>query len=87
MKWIVSGTQSAVVPTFGTKRWVDEVKMNLRLPTLRFWEPWFYNTINAGEIETIPGLTLITVRAAGYYVFDDQPEIGWHLYTSFLNGK
>jgi hypothetical protein len=44
----VSGTQSAYIPTYGTKRWVDEVKMNMRLPHTRLWEPWFYQGINAG---------------------------------------
>lgn len=60
--------------------------MNMRLPNTRLWEPWFYQNINAGEIETIPGLSLITLRSAGYYMFDDQPEISWHLYESFLKG-
>lgn len=60
--------------------------MNLKLPTIRLWEPWFYGDINAGEVESIPGLTLITIRSAGFYMFDDQPEIAWHIYESFLNG-
>jgi hypothetical protein len=53
------------VPTLGTKKWVDEVKMNLGLPHVRLWEPWFYETVNAGEIESIPGLSFITIRSAG----------------------
>lgn len=37
IKWIVSGTQSAYIPTWGTKKWVDEVKMDLKLPFTREW--------------------------------------------------
>jgi hypothetical protein len=62
----VSGTQSALVPTLGTKRWIDEIKMSLGLPNTRLWEPWFYQNINAGDTEELPGLTFITVRSAGY---------------------
>lgn len=60
--------------------------MDLKLPSLRLWEPWFYKEINAGEVESIPGLDLITVRSAGIYMFEDQPEIAWHVYDSFLSG-
>ena len=59
--------------------------MDLKRPTIRFWEPWFYKDINAGEIESMPGLTLITVRAAGAYIFDDQPEIGWRGRTLIIH--
>ena len=37
IQWIVSGTQSAYIPTWGTKKWVDEVKMDLKLPFTREW--------------------------------------------------
>ena len=37
IQWIISGTQSAYIPTWGTKRWVDEVKMDLKLPFTREW--------------------------------------------------
>jgi len=87
MQWIVSGTQSAYIPTWGTKKWVEEVKMDLHLPFTREWSPWFYQNINAGEVEEIPGLTLVTLRSAGFYMFEDQPEIAWHLYESFLKGN
>jgi hypothetical protein len=61
--------------------------MNLRLPTIRLWESWFYGDTNAGEVESMPGLTLITVRSAGFFMFDDQPEIAWHIYESYLKGE
>jgi hypothetical protein len=31
-------------------------------------------------------MSLITVRAAGMYMFEEQPEIAWHVYDSFLKG-
>ena len=83
----MSGTQSAYIPTYSTKRWFDEIKMNMKYPSTRMWEPWFYQKkINGGEIEEIPGMTLLTIRAAGFYMFEDQPELAWHIYDSFVKG-
>jgi len=32
----------------------------------RLWEPWFYNsTINAGDVEELDKITLVTVRSGG----------------------
>jgi len=35
------------------------------MPTTRMWEPWFFRTINGGNIEEIRGMSLITVRSGG----------------------
>jgi hypothetical protein len=56
------------VPTWGTKKWIDEVKLDLGLPNTRLWESWFYQNINVGETEEMPGLTFVTVRSAGYEI-------------------
>ena len=61
--------------------------MNLGRPSVRLWEPWFYQGINAGEIEEIPGMSLVTIRAAGFYMFEDQPEIAGHVFESFMKGE
>jgi len=58
---------SAKVPTYGTKRWIDDLKASIGQPSIRLWEPWFYEKINAGEVESMPGMTLVTIRSAGYY--------------------
>lgn len=42
---------SAEIPIQGTKKWVEQLKMDLGLATTRVWEPWiFNNNINAGDI-------------------------------------
>ena len=30
---------------------------------------------------------MITIRAAGLYMFEDQPEIAMHVYESFIKGE
>jgi len=47
--------------------------MNLKLPFIRSWEPWFYKDVNAGEVEETNGMSLVTLRNAGFYMFEDQP--------------
>ena len=72
--WIVSGVFSGTVPTLGTKRWFEEIKKSVNIPATRLWEPWYYNhTVNAGDIEEMRGMSLITVRSAGYNLWNDQP--------------
>jgi len=39
------------VPVLGTKRWFEEFKRTTGMPITRMWEPWFYRTINGGNIE------------------------------------
>ena len=57
------------IPTYGTKIWFDQLKNDLNLQTTRLWEPWFYDgDINAGDIETVTGMSLITIRSAGYII-------------------
>ena len=79
---------SASVPTIGTRRWVESLKLSLRRPTIRIWDAWKYDKdINAGGLEEIRGFTFLTVRAAGSKIYRDQPEIGYHIYDSFIKGK
>lgn len=54
------------MPTVGTRRWVENLKVALNRPTVRVWDAWKYNgEVNAGSYEEIRGLTFISVRAAG----------------------
>lgn len=65
--WIVSGTLSASVPTLGTRKWVENLKLELNRANVRVWDAWRYdNQINAGSVEEFRGLTFLSVRAAGY---------------------
>ena len=59
------------VPTAGTKEWIELLRHELDLQTIRLYEPWFYNgTINGGDVEELEKITLITVRSAGYSYID-----------------
>lgn len=53
------------MPITGTKRWFEELKRTMGTPITRMWEPWWYKTVNAGNIEEIRGMSLITVRSGG----------------------
>ena len=83
----MSGTQSAIVPTRGTKKWFDHLRRVTRRPTTKLWSSWFYKSVNAGEVESFPGITLVTMRAAGYFAFEDQPEMTEHLFEKFIKGE
>lgn len=41
--WIVSGTLSASVPTLGTRKWVENLKLELNRANTRVWDAWRYN--------------------------------------------
>ena len=42
---------SAAVPVVGTRKWLEDLKVDLQLPTSRPWESWKYDDdINAGEV-------------------------------------
>ena len=69
-----------------TKGWIQRLKYDLGLQTLRIHEPWMYNkTINGGSVEELKGLTYVSVRSAGFNIFNDQPELGFHVYSTFLD--
>ena len=54
------------MPMTGTRKWMEQLKENLNLPTLRMWESWQYDeNINAGEVEEFSGITFASVRSAG----------------------
>lgn len=69
------------MPTIGTRKWVEDLKLYLNRPTTRVWDAWKYdNQINAGSIEEFFGLTFLSVRAAGYIFRKlDQKYIGTSL--------
>lgn len=76
------------MPTVGTRKWVESLKMTLGRQTTRVWDAWKYDkNINAGGLEVFRGMTFLTVRAAGSKIYRDQPEIGYHIYDSFVKGK
>ena len=51
MKWIISGSLSGSVPVVGTRKWLEDLKVDLGIPVTRPWESWKYDEdINAGEV-------------------------------------
>lgn len=81
--WFFSGENDAVLPTIGTFRWMD--KLNLEIKTeFRQWH--FLNQVGGHVQQYQNGLTLVTVKAAGHMVPQDQRESSFVMLTAFLNG-
>lgn len=54
------------MPSLGTRKWIENLKLELNRQTYRIWDAWQYDgDIDAGSVEEFRGLTFLTVRAAG----------------------
>ena len=82
--WFFSGENDAVLPTIGTFRWMDKLKLGIKTE-FRQWH--FLNQVGGHVQEYENGLTLVTVKAAGHMVPQDQRESSFAMLTAFLNGK
>ena len=48
----MSGIFDLLVPVTGTRTWMEQLRNEMGLQTLRVQEPWmFNNTINGGSVE------------------------------------
>ena len=82
--WFFSGENDAVLPTIGTFRWMDKLGLGIKTE-FRQWH--FLNQVGGHVQEYENGLTLVTVKAAGHMVPQDQRESSFAMLTAFLNGK
>lgn len=78
--WVYSGDVSGNVPLKGTINWVEQFREQYHLPIMEPWREWWtkglhiYEDQVAGMVWKIKNLTLVTVRASGFYVGRDKSE-------------
>jgi hypothetical protein len=65
---IYSGVFDASVPVTGTMRWIEDLRDSAGLATTRPWTSWLLRDINGGDVWEMRGLTVATVRSAGYVI-------------------
>ena len=84
--WIFSGDVDGIVPTSGSRTWVE----GLKLKETEHWRAWLlpdgaFGPQVGGYVTTYQGLTFATVRGAGHMVPYTQPARAAHLFEAFLN--
>jgi serine carboxypeptidase-like clade 2 len=84
--WIFSGDVDGIVPTSGSRAWVE----GLQLRETEHWRPWLvpdgaFGPQVGGYVVGYDGLTFATVRGAGHMVPYTQPARAAHLFKAFVN--
>lgn len=83
---IYSGDVDGIVPTTGTRAWVEGLGLPVKAP----WRPWLSPGKGklppqvGGYVTEYDGLTFATVRGAGHMVPYVQPQRGLQLFEAFL---
>jgi hypothetical protein len=52
-------------PVTGTMKWIEELRQEEGLATLKPWNAWQMGDVNGGDVWVLRGLTVVTVRSAG----------------------
>ena len=84
---IYSGDNDAIVPTTGTRRWLE--KLFAGVTPVKNTHQWFVNTNGmqvGGWATQYPGLLFTTVRDAGHMVPTMQPQRAFYMFDTFING-
>ena len=69
----------STVPTLGTKNWINYWKTLYQIPVRKNWREWWvpgkhkFEDQVGGFIWELQGLTMVTVKAAGFKASSDQP--------------
>lgn len=83
----------STVPVTGTKKWVNQYKTVYEVPIRKNWREWWIEGTHPGEdqvggfIWELEGLTVVTVKAAGFKAGSDQPLSMEVVLNGFLDGK
>jgi hypothetical protein len=83
----------STVPITGTKFWVNQYKTTYEVPIRKNWREWWIPGKHKGEdqvggfIWEIEGLTVVTVKGAGFKAGIDQPVAMEEVLNGFLDGK
>jgi carboxypeptidase C (cathepsin A) len=82
--WLYSGDFDDVVPFTDTEKNVDQLFRS----KAGEWTSWNVKEQHAGFFQAYDqNLTVITVKAAGHMVPQNQPKAAYQLFYNFVNGK
>jgi serine carboxypeptidase-like clade 2 len=82
---VYSGDVDAIVPTTGTRTWLEQV---LRVTVTKPWRSYIVNKQVGGFVEEYEGgLSFATVRGAGHMVPSGQAERSLYVLQQFLAGQ
>ena len=90
--WIYSGDVSGVVPLKGTLDWLEKFREEVHLPVMEPWREWWTKGLHvhedqvAGMVWKLKNLTLVTVRAGGFYAARNRPQALEEVVGSYLSG-
>jgi serine carboxypeptidase-like clade II len=95
---VYSGDVDAVVPFTGTRKWIDELRLDTvgggggrwaaLIAEVQAWRPWMGSDGQvAGYVTAYDGLTFATVRDAGHMVPWTQPARARDMFSRFLRGQ
>eukprot|EP01104_Vermistella_antarctica_P015327 TRINITY_DN5001_c0_g1_i1.p1 TRINITY_DN5001_c0_g1~~TRINITY_DN5001_c0_g1_i1.p1 ORF type:complete len:509 (-),score=68.17 TRINITY_DN5001_c0_g1_i1:59-1585(-) len=77
---VYSGDVDGIVPTTGTRAWIDALDRNITTP----WHHWTEGGQVAGYATVYDDFTFTTIRNAGHMVPTFQPARGYAMFKSFL---
>lgn len=83
----------STIPFSGTRNWVNAFKQTYQIPIRKNWREWWLVRLHdladqvAGFVWELDGLTVATIKGAGFKVAYDQPEAATELLNAFLSGK
>ena len=77
---VMSGDVDAVVPTTGTKAWLEALDLTVK----EKWRPYLVNKQVGGYVTVYDGLTFTTVRGAGHMVPWTQPARALYFFSHML---
>ena len=85
---VFSGDLDAIVPTPGTRAWLEQLDMQVTQP----WRPWNAMGSNGqmqtgGWVTVYDALTFSTIRGAGHTCPSYEPARSLHLFTKFMRNE
>ena len=78
-----SGDTDGAVPTYGTKRWLQE----LNWPVKKAWRPWLTQGQVSGYIEQYDGLDFVTVKGVGHMAPQWARQPVTDMITAWIHGQ
>jgi len=92
---VYSGDTDGAVPTIGTIRWIQQLRTDMGLKTLKSWSSWVMNTTIGdyssyqlkGFYEIYQGLTFVSVKGVGHLVPEWAGKEAFHIFNYYLSNK
>ncbi|KAK9827845.1 hypothetical protein WJX74_005191 [Apatococcus lobatus] len=78
---VYSGDMDGILPTLGTMKWIEALKLDLVEPFQAWLAP---NGQTGGHLIKYKGLTFASVRGAGHMVPYTQPQRAYYMFEKYL---